>query len=345
MFGLTPPDRFRSATFRTYEARTPSQADALATARRFVEEHRRTPSWTERVRRWIGAGEPPSPGLYLVGPAGTGKTHLLAAMYHALTPAVPCAFLHSSAVFRRTEPPAKLGRRLADRYDVCCLDEVEIDDPANEVRLVQLMKTLSARDVSLLATSNVEPEQYLSTHVGGGRFQRFLRTEFRERYRIVFVEGEDYRRTEEVPRTGHGWVGPAEATRPALQAAFAAASGPSRRLSFEELLRASTETAHAALIDELTALDHLFVEDVAITNTDDALRLLRVVDALYLHEDAPALYFTATRPPDDWFAPDAHAGLGRAVAEKFARTVSRLHAMCAVHDVEAPEHAPADVPE
>jgi cell division protein ZapE len=56
---------------------------------------------------------------------------------------------------------------------------------------------------------------------------------------------------------------------------------------------------------------------------------------LYLHEDAPTLYFTAERPPDAWFDPDRHAGVARAVAEKFERTVSRLHALCRIQRIEA----------
>jgi cell division protein ZapE len=329
------PDRFCDATFDDYEPTTLSQAKALRLARRVVEETRRAPSWTEWMKRLIGAGEEPRPnGVYLVGPAGTGKTHLLAAMYHALTPEVSCAFLHSSTLFRQTEPPAAFAHRLADQHAVCCLDEVEIDDPANEMRLVQVMKTLAERGVLLLATSNVEPEQYLSSQFRGGRFERFLHREFRSQYRIVFVSGGDYRRTQEGQRSGHGWIGPPEQTRPAMQRTYADASGPSRWWSFEELRRATTEIAHTTLIDDITQIDHLFLENVALADTDDALRLLRVVDALHLHPDAPTLYFTAERPPDAWFDPDEHAGVAQAVAEKFERTVSRLHALCRVRPVE-----------
>jgi len=343
---LTPPDRFRSATFASYEAQTPSQIEALETARWFVEERRRFLSLLERGRRWLGLDADPLPqGLYFVGPAGTGKTHLLAALYHALTPEVPCAFLHSSTLFRRTDPPAQFARRLAEDHAVCCLDEVEIDDPANEVRLVQWMRTLSAHGVALLATSNVDPEQTLVTHFGGGRIRQFLRSEFRDRYRVLPVEGADYRRTQDVERNGHGWIGPPDATCALLERAHADADGATLRWSFDELRHAATETAHEPLIDTLTAADHLFVEGIAIAGTDDALRLLRIIDTLYLHEDAPALYFTSTQAPDDWFAPEAHEGVAAAVAEKFDRTVSRLYALCAIHDETTPASADAPAPE
>lgn len=335
------PDRFDDATFDRYEAATPSQAEALRTARRLVRSRRRSLSWFERAKGMFGVGtDDHLKGLYLVGPAGTGKTHLLAAMYHALTPEVSCAFLHSSTLFRQTEPPTPFAHRLADEHAVCCLDEVEIDDPANEMRLVQVMKTLAARDVLLLATSNVEPEQYVSTQLNGTRFERFLHREFREQYRIVFVEGADYRRTENVRRSGQGWIGPPERTRRAMKRARNRASGTVRWWSFADLRRATTEVAHPTLIDDLTEPDHLFVENVSIADTDDALRLLRVIDALYLHRDAPALSFTAERPPDVWFDPDEHEGVARAVAQKFERTVSRLYAMCAVQSVASDSAAP-----
>ena len=332
---MTLPDRFHDATFERYEPRTPSQAEALRVAREFVAERRRALSWSGWLTQlWGGAGDGRMHGLYLVGPAGTGKTHLLAATYNALHPAVRCAFLHSSTLFRQTEPPDAFAHRLADQYEVCCLDEVEIDDPANEMRLAGVMKTLAAREVPLVATSNVQPEQYLATQLGDGRIQRFLRTEVREAYRVVAVRGDDYRRTQEGQQSGRGWVGPPGPTRQAMRQARADATGAARWWAFADLRRATTETAHTDLIDDLVGLDHLFVEGVSIADTDDAFRLLRVVDALYLHEDAPTLYFTATCPPDDWFDPDRHAGLARAVAEKFERTVSRLHALCRIRSVE-----------
>ncbi|MEF8866314.1 MAG: cell division protein ZapE, partial [Salinibacter sp.] len=177
-------------------------------------------------------------------------------------------------------------------------------------------------------------EQSVATQLGDGRIQRFLRREVRESYRVVPVRGDDYRRTREVQQSGRGWIGPPDVTRQAMRPVWADVSGAARWWSFDDLRQATTETAHSNLIDDLTALDHLFIEDIAIENTDDAFRLLRIVDALYLHEDAPSLYFTAGQSSDDWFAPEQHAGIARAVAEKFDRTVSRLHALCRIQAAE-----------
>jgi len=333
------PDRFRTATFESYEPTAAGQREALREARQLVRDAQQSPSWSQRLKRLLGAGSSRSNGLYLVGPAGTGKTHLLAAAYNALPPEVPCAFLHSSELFRETTPPEAFAHRLADEHEVCCLDEVEIDDPANEMRLVQVMKTLAERDVLLFATSNVEPDQYLSNQFSHGRFQRFLHREFREQYRIVFVGGTDYRRRQELQQSGQGWIGPPSRTRQAMQQVRNKVSGATRWMTFEDFCRATRETAHNKLVNDLTGLDHLFLEGISIDNTDDALRMLRVIDTLYLHEDAPTLYVTAEQPPDAWFNPDHHEGVARAVAKKFERTVSRLHALCRIQTVQHDEPA------
>jgi cell division protein ZapE len=154
---------------------------------------------------------------------------------------------------------------------------------------------------------------------------------------VVFVGGEDYRRQMELERPGRGWVGPPAATRALLDAALAAAEAEglrTRRLTFGELLHLATEVAHDRLVEQLSAADRLAVEDIRITGTDDALRLLRLVDDLYTRPDAPALFFTAEAPPEAWFDPDAHAGLAQGIAEKFTRTVSRLYALCDVRRIE-----------
>lgn len=334
------PDRFETATFDTYEADTPSQAEALQIARRIVTECRRSPTWRERLKGMVGLQENRLPdGLYLVGPAGTGKTHLLASIYHALMPDVPCVFLHSGTLFRQTGSPEAFAHQLADAYSVCCLDEVEIDDPANEMRLVQVMKTLADRRVLLLATSNVEPEQYVSNQFSSGRFQQFLHREFRERYRVVFVGGDDYRRIDDRHSSGYGWIGPEAPTRSLMETAWDAVDGARRWWSFEDLRHATTEIDHESLIEEITGVDHLFIENVSIADTDDALRLLRMIDTLYLHSEAPTLYFTAEELPDAWFDAEDRAGVAQAVAEKFTRTVSRIHAMCTIESVDSAEDA------
>ncbi|PEN07677.1 cell division protein ZapE [Longimonas halophila] len=330
---LSLPPRFESATFVSYVPTTTSQAEACRAVQAFVD----TAPWDDSWMRTIWnrhAGTVRQRGLYLVGPVGTGKTHLMAAAYQALHPATPCGFVHSRTLFQQTASPQAVARSIADQCTLLCLDEVEIDDPANEARLVHTLQALDDVGVYLLASSNVRPEAFAKTNVGPTRFEHFLRNAFGQRYALQPVEGPDYRRDRAVQhnQTGTIWVGPPDATRERLDAACQT-HDTALRLSFDALRERSRTTAHDALVDELVAPDCLAVEDVALDSTDDALRLLRIVDALYTHDAAPVLYMTARTPPDDWFAPEQFAGLAQAIAKKFTRTVSRLHALCTVEHV------------
>jgi len=341
---LAPPDRFARATFASYQASTASQRDALTAARAFTNQLKARPSLSERVRRFFTSStDPTEQGLYFVGPVGTGKTHLIAAMYHALHPEVSCAFLHASTLFRSTVRPAHYAAALAERCDVLCLDEVEIDDPANEARLVLVLRALEEHGVKLLTTSNVKPEQFMANRMGSGRFERFLQKQFTERYRLVFVGGDDYRlrATNGRDAKGKGWIGPRDSAHRALQDSYRRCTGDRLWLSFDAFRDASRSTAHDQLLAHLTSYDHLFIADVQVQDTDDALRLLRVVDELYVRPDAPQLYLSFETPPAQWFhATDQGEGIAGDVAKKFARTTSRLHALCDIKTV-----APSNVPQ
>ena len=324
---MSVPARYARSTFDAYRPQTPSQAEAADAARAFalaVRAHHGHKGGLFRRR-------PPLPGkgLYLVGPVGTGKTHLLAAAYHALAPAVPCAFMSASALFRSTEPPDRFAGSLARRARVLCLDEVELDDPANEARLILTLRALDGLGVVLFATSNVEPDKFLSATFGGDRFRRFL-SEFHLGYRVVVVGGDDYRAR--LSKPGRAWIGPAARTRPAMAADHAEHGG--LWLTFADFVDRSRETPHPDLVRALGATPRLYLEGVAPRGTDDALRLLRVLDDLYLLPDAPVLHFTSEAFPEAWLnAGNTRGVLERGIAEKFRRTVSRIRALCAVDDL------------
>ena len=345
---LTPPPRFEEAHFASYRAVSTSQKEAVQAARAFTTRVAASPSLAGRLRAWAHrllpgrSALPPPRGLYLVGPAGTGKTHLMAAAFHELMPAVPCAFLHSSRLFRAAAHPEPLAQRLAAQSPAgsplraLMLDEVELDDAANEARLAHFLRALTERGVALLATSNARPDEFLSRHVtGGGAHRRFLSEALAGRCETVLVRGADQRQHMAGERRGTLFVGPPEAARSALQDAYDDATAPKRWLPFARLRRTATNTAHPRLLEQLLEPNRLFIADVALEGTDDALRLLRLVDDLYTAPDAPALFFSASAPPEEWFTPEAEHGLQAGIAEKFTRTVSRLRELCAVERVAA----------
>ena len=343
---LAPPARFAGATFASYKPETPQQAAAAAAAQAFTERIRRkhTRSWLGRL---FGQDDGVRDGLYLVGPVGTGKTHLLTAIYKALSgPAegeagsggtVPCAFTHSSDLFRATETPTAYAHRIARQARVLLIDEVELDDPAGEVRLIGVLKALREDGVTVAATSNAEPGNFVSARFGRDRLERFINEEFQERYHVVFVEGEDYRKR--LDKRGTAWIGPADAARRAMRAHYDRKREQNPRatrwVDFPDLLRLTRDLERTRLAAQLAATDALYIDGVQVDDTDDALRLLRIVDDLYTAEPQPALFLTAEQPPPQWFQPDGRAGIEADVAEKFHRTASRIAAMCATVEVSA----------
>jgi len=339
---LTPPPRYAASTFDAYRPETEGQALACTEARRFAARVRRQHGGTgwrrglRRLGRTLAGGHHSDGlggGLYLVGPVGTGKTHLLAAIYHAVSAAgsheVPAAFVHSSRLFRATARPEDYARAVAARARVLLIDEVELDDPAAEVRLIGVLKALRRLGVVVAATSNAEPDRFVSGQFGRDRLERFISEEFRRQYHVVFVGGDDYRQRQS--KTGRVFVGPAGAASAALREAHDTTPGRTLLLPFAELLRRTTEVERTRLAAELTALDALFLDGVSIRDTDDALRLLRVMDDLYAAPRPPVLYASSEAEPAGWFrAEDQGGGLARGVAEKFARTTSRVEALAEV---------------
>jgi cell division protein ZapE len=93
----------------------------------------------------------------------------------------------------------------------------------------------------------------------------------------------------------------------------------------------ATDTERTVLARELAGLDALFVQGIEISGTDDALRLLRLIDDVYAAPEPPVLYLSAPHVPADWFRAESQpAGLARAVAEKFRRTTSRIEGLVEV---------------
>ena len=190
---MSPPPMFDEVSFDSYipDPDEPTQARAVEAAAEFAG----TVAGLRRggKRGLFGRKKAPATGvgLYLDGGFGVGKTHLLASIYHS------CPGPKTFGTFvELTHLVGALGfnntvEQLSGN-SVLCIDEFELDDPGDTMLVSRLLTELTARGVSIAATSNTLPGQ-----LGEGRFaaQDFLREikKLSAIFETIRVDGPDYR--------------------------------------------------------------------------------------------------------------------------------------------------------
>jgi cell division protein ZapE len=176
-----------------------SRLEALR-SRLIADRHSRT-SLGGRLLRVIGGRSTSAPeqGLYLWGPVGRGKTWLMDLFFHSLP--FPQRrrrhfhrFMHDVHAqlkrLREVEAPLEaVAERLAAEVRVLCFDELFVTDIADAMILGGLFDGLFRRGVTLVATSNVPPDDL---YRDGLQRQRFLPAiELIERHVEVVAAGGD----------------------------------------------------------------------------------------------------------------------------------------------------------
>jgi cell division protein ZapE len=189
---LMPPPQFTDATFDSYRADPsfPSQQEAKSTLMAFsgVAQPEARGGFFRRAKK----GPDPKPGVYLDGGFGVGKTHLLAAIYHAM----PVRRKYFGSFIEYTALVGALGyKNTVDLFrgsDLLCIDEFELDDPGDTMVMTRLLGELVASGTRLAATSNTPPNA-----LGEGRFaaQDFLREihAMAASFETIRIDGTDYR--------------------------------------------------------------------------------------------------------------------------------------------------------
>jgi primosomal protein DnaI len=105
-------------------------------------------------------------GLYIFGPAGVGKTHLLLAIVNRLTERrVPCIFIRAEAIFDKLRSLIAAGQDIEPIIDAYCqvpvlaIDEFA-QERANEFTIDRIFRIINYRfnaQLPTLFTSNYEP--------------------------------------------------------------------------------------------------------------------------------------------------------------------------------------------
>lgn len=313
---LVPPPQFDGATFDSYRAdpEYPSQEEAKQTLLQF--SGRGAP--VKRGGLFSRAKKEPEvkPGVYLDGGFGVGKTHLLAAIYHAM----PARRKYFGSFIEYTALVGALGYKntvdLLRGADLLCIDEFELDDPGDTMVMTRLLGELVASGTKLAATSNTPPNA-----LGEGRFaaQDFLREihQMADSFRTMRIDGVDFRQR---AIDGHAVVLTDEHYADAVAAASASSTVSDD--AFDDVISHLARVHPSRYIRLIDGIGIVGLRDVRVlTDQSEALRFVAFVDRVY---DAQIPILATGVGLDRVFAEEM---LGGGYRKKYLRAISRLNAL------------------
>jgi len=317
-------------------------------------------SW---LRKFGFTGDPRRPvqGLYFWGGVGRGKTYLVDTFFECLPFDKKLRmhfhrFMHRVHLERKElrdqrDPLVIIGKQLASEARVLCFDEFVVNDVADAVILVKLMRVLFDEGVSLVATSNVEPK---NLYIGGLQRDLFMPAidmiyQFTDvvnidsgiDYRLRFLDKAETYFTPLDQKSEQGMQYNFDHLAPEVGVPNATIEVEGRELTsirradgviwfdFEELCdgpRSQNDYIELAMCFHSILLSNVPVMDRL--HEDQARRFINLVDVFYDH--SVKLIISAHAPVKDLYT-------GSRVAFEFQRTVSRLQEMQS-HDYLALSH-------
>lgn len=314
---MVPPPQFEGASFESYRADDayPSQDAAKQQLMRF------TGVGAEPVKRggfFRRAPKQPDlkPGVYLDGGFGVGKTHLLAATFHAM----PTRRKYFGSFIEYTALVGALGYmntvELLRGAGLLCIDEFELDDPGDTMVMTRLLGELVNSGTKLAATSNTPPNA-----LGEGRFaaQDFLREihQMSDSFETLRIDGVDFRQRS-IDGRSRTWDPDALAETVAEVSATRTVSDD----AFLDLVRHLARVHPSRYIRLLDGIDVIALRDVQVlTDQSEALRFVAFVDRAY---DAQIAIRASGVALDQGFSEEMLAGGYR---KKYLRAISRLNAL------------------
>lgn len=183
-----PQDRYRALLTAGSISPDPAQAQVVQALQVLHDALLAPPSsvgnglWGRLSARFRAPGPVPvTTGLYVWGSVGRGKTMLMDLFYDSLPPGVGLRvhfhrFMHRvqgelQAVQGESDPLRIVAQRFAADARVLCFDEFFVSDIGDAMILGEVLKHLFESGVTLVATSNVVPNQL---YANGLQRRRFL---------------------------------------------------------------------------------------------------------------------------------------------------------------------------
>ncbi|MFT4231376.1 MAG: cell division protein ZapE [Leucobacter sp.] len=280
---LVPPPQFDHASFDSYrpDPEYPSQQEARDLLRAFAE-----PEAPVTRGGFLGFGRkkqveprpnaPTRPGVYLDGGFGVGKTHLLAATWHATAGRRYFGtFIQYTALVGALGYAGAVGVLQGAR--LICIDEFELDDPGDTMLMTRLIGDLTSTGSRIVATSNTPPNALGEGRFAASDFMREIQA-MSDRFAAVRIDGVDYRQRD---ITGDAIALDIDGYRFAM--ADAAAAG--ERMtddSFPELIEHLATVHPSSYVGLLEGVQCIGLRDVhELTDQSAALRFVAFIDRVY----------------------------------------------------------------
>jgi cell division protein ZapE len=303
------------------------------------------------LRALLGRRAPAAPrGLYLWGGVGRGKTWLMDLLFESLPPGSARRthfhrFMHEvharlAALRAQRSPLQLIARDFARRTRVLCFDELFVSDIGDAMILGGLFEALFAHGVTLVATSNLAPQQLYRDGLQRERFVPAIRL-IEQHLEVIRLAGSTDYRLRQLTQAGTYLAAGAAATPGRLAALFGALSHGTARAGVIEIegRPIAVHGAQAGAVwfdfDALCAgprspddyieiareYQSVIVSDVPVldgAHDDAARRFIALVDELY--DRGVNLIVSAAAAPAQLYR-------GERLREPFARTASRLTEM------------------
>jgi cell division protein ZapE len=311
--------------------------------------------------RWPGKRGPVR-GIYLWGDVGRGKTWLMDLFFDSL-PFRARQRIHFHRFMARVhaalrahgstrDPLKKVARDWSRRCRLLCFDELFVSDIADAMLLGTLLDELFQSGVTLVATSNVHPD---NLYEGGLQRARFLPAieSIKKNTRVVRLEGDRDFRLRILERSEIYHCPLDQEADSVLAESFGRMAGGcdlgralevnGRELTarkrgdgviwfdFEELCAGPRSAAD--YIEISRSFNTVFISGLPVLreqDADEARRFISLVDEFY--DRNVKLLISAEAPVDEIYR-------GERLAFEFSRTASRLHEM-QTHDYLAKPHLP-----
>lgn len=163
------------------------------------QQQQQRPFW----QRWLSSSPRPPQGLYFWGGVGRGKTYLVDTFYETL-PIERKWRVHFHRFMHRvhqelktlndqSDPLVIIADRIAKQAQVICFDEFFVQDITDAMLLGKLFDYLFERDVVLIATSNIVPDDLYKNGLQRERFIPAVKL-IKAHCRVINVDsGVDYR--------------------------------------------------------------------------------------------------------------------------------------------------------